>query len=943
MGARLGYPIYLISHSASVMALNKKKGEKIMFVRTVRFLMLLTVVLALAACGGGGGGKTAGDQPAKVAGAIEFPAETATKQTAKQVNASVTVLDVLIKVYSVETGQEVPGLNIIVQRDDSNPNQNLYSYSASGIVPNKNYLFKAIRRGQIVRRYIPSTDVTSGADVTGQTVDPVSTATVIIVQSKLNLPAGTMLGESPLPPTVTTVKVNDINPKLLESTIRTEILAGKTSSNITLVNAVTNSISSNTDPVAAPTAAITTSATSAATNYLPPPTTADAAKVYVAQASAALAKQDVAAASIAYENALVADPANKDANFGGALTKIVMLIDDPKIKDIFLKWGVISPSANQVLSHSSPIGNPFQNWTSAFQQVPSTGLPKNSAKSTAAGQDAARSVISSFSMMRSTLPKFVPTGAASKSTAKTTASSTIPATAPTVSDMQVTITGTVIPALNEALARLKKVEGAGYTYKMTKEMQGNPVSGVDITMNDGEIYALETAINAFLCALNVGASYNLDVYDYDANGTRNDYNKLSQDPLKTINQSTFFTLKTTGATSMQAGLTALQDSVANLEKAYNVLKTRTAAQTASGQGAFDLANMTAQDKIDFEKFLGYAKKAVAGQTDILYNNDTKSIAVNITKLFTNPLTRNNAPTLGYDVQPDAVLSAKYNKPVAGEQTNYGWTYPIESEIVPTADIPDYTLNGILPTNTIANNVAGFNGILPVVSGKLLSGATDSDLYNFTTDGTFVYYINYGSPYQIKKIDPSTGVVSVLASGNPTGNASLQRLLWYNGNLHAVSIPYNYSSYSYSIELAPVTVTNGTYAVGSVVKSIPLSSNQWPSAVASVGTDIYYALESWNQLTYTNTSEIRKISNLTTDVSLFTVSDYISSLNVSGNYLYAGEEKRSLNSPYSVVATYANAHSDILVGGYFYSIDNGKIIKKAGTPTGGSAKLVSSMF
>jgi len=911
-----------------------------MFVRTVRFLMLLTAVLALAACGGGGGGKTAGEQTAKVAGAIEFPAETATKQTAKQVNASVTVLDVVINVFSVETGLEVKGLNIIVQRDDSNPNKNLYSYTASGIVPNKNYLFKASRRGQIVRRYVPSTVVTSGADVTGQTVDAVSTATVIIVQTKLNLPAGTKLGESPLPPTVTPLAVNDIKPELLESTIRTEILDGKTSSNTTLVNEVSNSISSNTDPVAAPTAAITTTANDAASSYTPPVTTVDAAKVYVAQASAALAKQDVAAASIAYENALVADPANKDANFGGALTKIVMLIDDPKIKDIFQKWGVISPSANQVLSHASPIGNPFQNWTSAFQQVPSTGLPKNSAKSSAAGQDAARSVISSFSMMRSTLPKFVPTGAVSKSTAKTAASSTIPATAPTVSDMQVTITGTVIPALNEALARLKKVEGAGYTYKMTKEMQGNPVSGVDITMNDGEIYALETAINAFLCVLNVGASYNLDVYDYDGNGTRNDYNNVSQDPLKTINQSTFFTLKTTGATSMQSGLTALQDSVANLEKAYNVLKTRTATQTASGQGAFDLTNMTAQDKIDFEKFLGYAKKAVAGQTDILYNNDTKSIAVNVTKLFTNPLTRNNAPTLGYDVQPDAVLSAKYNKPVAGEQTNYGWTYPIESEIVPTSDILDYTLNGILPTNTSANNVAGFNGILPVVSGKLITGATDFNPVFLSTDGSSIYAVGYPSnvlpgtipTIPIWKINPSDGsAIIIYASG------FMGQLLHHSGNFYSIAgqtiYPINTSSTPWVISSTPSASLGDTTMFQDI------------SSTISNGTDIYYASIFSDQMTYTQVSQIRKVSNLATDTLITTAPDYLTVIGFANGYLYTGTNNSSVEkrNPVTggVIASYGGTSSSnvIMVGGYIYQIAGGKVIRYAGAPSGGAAKTV----
>ena len=913
-------------------------------VRFLRLVMALSTVFTLAACSGSGSGTpAAGNAKATIAGSVEFPPVVPAKQTAKHVDAVVT--NVIIKVYSVDTGQEVTGVTVTV--NDSATNTNTYTYTTSGLTPNVNYVFKALRGNQVVRRYIPSTLVTSGAAVTGQTVDAVSTATVILVQTKLNLASGTILGETALPSGVSSAAINNLQPTFLETSIRNDIANGTASANVTLVTSITAAVAASTDPVKSPTAAITQQASTAATSYTAPATTADAAVQYVAQAKTALARQDVATASTAFEAALAADPANKDANFGGALTKIVMMIDDPKVKDIVAKWGVISPSANQVLSHASPVGNPFTNWTSAFQKLPSTGLAKTAAKSASGEQNAAKAVASSFNLLRDSLPKFTPRGAIAKTTAKTAASTVIPATAPTVSDMQVLIAGTIIPSLQTALARLQKVEGTSYSFVMTKAMQGNPVSGVDITLNDGEIYALDTAINAFLCVLNVGVSYDLDVYDYDGNGTRNDYDKVSQDPLKTINQSTFFTLKSTGAASMTAGLTALQGAITSLDKAYTAVKSRTAAQTAAGQGAFDLTNMTAQDRADFEKFLGYAKQAVAGQTTISYNNGTTTIAVDITKFFTKPLTRANAPALGYDVQPDAALSAKYNKPVAGEQTfgtaPYTWTNPIESKIVPTADIPDYTLNGMLPNNTIANNVAGFNGILPVLSGKLLTGSYD-DLYtyNLTTDGASIYYQTYvGSSLAINKIDPTTGAVSVYATDS-TGGQYLQYLIWYNGGLYNMATQYDSTTIPSTsvMVLSPVTVVNGTFTIGTAVKTISLASNQWPSTVTSNGTDIYYALQTWNPLTNTATTEIRKMSNLTTDVSLFTVPDSVSTLNVSSNYLYAGKEKRNLTSPYSVVATYGNfgnANSDILIGGYFYVIDNGKIIKKAGTPSGGTAK------
>ena len=929
--------------------------------RLSRFLCLagLVPVLMLWGCGSGTTSKPTPTTNISISGAITFPASLA-KATAKQTGALVTVTNVVVKVFSVDTGKEITAATVIVQQDSANPDQNQFLYSVSGIAPNVNYVVKATRGLQVGRRYLTSTLAASGANLTGQTIDPVSTSTLIILQTKVGVPPGVSLGEAPLPSGVSTAAVNALQPAFLETSIRNDIANGTLSANVTLVNTVTAAIASNIDPVLNPSASVTQAAGSAAAAYTPPATAAQQAAAYVAQAQTFLANQDVANASTSYEAALVADPTNKDANTGGALTKIVMLIADPSVKDIIQKWGGVAPAVNQILSNASPVGNPFRNVTTALRAVPTTGL----AKSVAAGQSPVQTVVASYSALRSILPKFTPTGPAAKSAAKASA----PATAPTVSDMQAVISGTIIPALNEALSRLKKVEASQFSFTVTKAMQGNPVSGIDIVLNDGEFYAIETAINSFLSLLDVAVSYDLDLYDYDGNGTRNDYNSVSQDPLKTVNQGTFFTLKATGAASMQAGLTALQDAVGALNKTYAIVKTRTAADTAAGRGAFDLTGLSAQNRSDFEQTLSYALLAVAGQTDIKYNNNTKTITVNVTKFFTSPLTRANLPALGYDVQPAAALSLKYNTPVAGEY-NLGTApfvsgpYPISSEIVPTTDVPDYTLNGILPTNSPSSNVAEFTGILPVLSGNLLSVQGGGNPLPIVGGANFrvslnqsEFYLGYnqGTNTAVYKLDTTTGIISAYCNsvaGVPAGST-------YAG-IGYYSVPsaiYGRTSKTVGTnqvyEYRALTVSNQVATMGAVVKSIQFPvGDSFALEYVGAGVDMLQH----NTLTVSTPYTYKLFSSADPTVALLTMTDSTQQYSyIRDGVIIVRDNNNSnllqykLSSDGKSVApagTFTNINftggssnggtSKVFIGGsgYYWLFDGYKMIKYAGTPKG----------
>jgi len=950
--------------------------------RNLLWLFLLLNLTLLSACGGGGGDSST---TTTLKGVVEFPATTTTaKTTAKLVTSD----DISVEVFDLN-GTKIA--TVKPTYDDAQTTR-IYSYEVAGLTPNVDYVLKATKKStsQVVKKLIEKEKVIAGI-VLAQKVDPVSTTAVVMAEkriaSKYNLPASTIkLGEEKfqLPVSVGIVSDairTDVQPANMESQISTlatsaissidtqakadllnsylivneaiiqkidaqNFVTGTSPGTITVVIIVyvydkaagTSSVSTSVSTMTSAEAASTiTKALGSYTLTPTTPATGLTAAEYVTMANAYLTKQDIANASINYENALVADPANKEANFGGAITSGLMLMEDADVKSIVTKWGGMLPTVNQFVQGTSPIKLPFGNMTS-IQLTSGTSLMKSTAK-TVASTSSAQDVLAAFKALQGKLPQ-QKTGF--KSLAKQL--NLVPTTAPTVSEMQALIDNVIIPRIDKILARLAKVEGNSYSFTVTKAMQGNLVNGQDVTLNDGEFYTLDAALNLFQVLFKTATAYNFDI------PSPYNYNTIGQDPLALINSSTVFTLKTDGAAKMSGALTNAKNAAAKAKSAYDNLVLR-----AAGAGSFDLASWTPLQKTDFTTALTDITASLQGAKT--WTIGGKSVSIDATKFFTNPLTRANLPTFGYDVPRDATLSVKYNKPVAGERsysyTDYSGntitrTYPISSEIVPKSDLPDYTLNGILPGNTPANNVAGFNGILPVLDGKLLSGSVDNYAWGFVTDGSSsIYYLSEqynatGPTRTIKKIDTATGVVSTVASNTDSSIYQLS-LLWYNNAPYAVSGTGQYNSVtstvSYNATISPVTVSGSTFTLGSPVWTSPaFTQSPYISAFATSGTDIYYAISHWDQLTWTNSTEVRKLSNLSTDVSLFTTSEYVHSLAFQNGFLYTNGEKRDPASSYSVVASYANVGSSVMVGGYFYDIYDGKIIKFAGTPAGGVAKL-----
>lgn len=937
--------------------------------RHVWRVVLPLVSAIFAGCGGGGGGGNGGGNQATLAGAVSFP--SAGNVVAKHVSLNTqTDTDITVEVRKLDGTLAVPAVHPTSDHDLATA-QRIYSYSVAGLTPGVDYVIKVVRGTQVLKKLVEKKDVTAGT-ITGQSVDATSTAAVVIASLKLTGNGPTVSLGDPLPTGTTVASIsssiaNDIKPALLEGSIGATVSGGRTSLTPTtagyanVYNLVVVAVSDPTvgdaakvlqgtanvnnvpffpaDNPTVPTFRNFTSGTtttsvvsSTAATWTAP---AETASTYINYAKGYLAAQDIANANINYQKALAVAPNNGEANIGYGITSGIMMLDDPDVKNILAKWGVIYPTVTQVAQGTSPIKLPFSNLTSLQLGNGATrnsggSLGKTTAAATAVPGSAAR-LISAFATLKETLPQ-QKTGF--KSVAKELGLA--PVSAPTVSEMQTVISNVIIPKLDKILACLQIAESQSASFTVTAAMQGNQY-GSDVVVGSGELYTLDGALNLFQVLFEIATAYN---FDLPAGYT---YNTIAQDPLAMINAPNVFTLKSGGATKMNQGLTYAKTAVAKAKLAFDILKTRTTG--------FYLVGWTSQDKLDFSQALDNITAALNGPVDLTVQGST--LRVDASKFFTNPLTRANFPTFAYDVPRDAALSAKYGHPVAAERTygtpNYSYTNTIDCSIAPTSDIPDYKVNGILPNNSAAANVAGFNGILPMISGKVLT-PNNTWLYSGTSDGSSIYAIasNYGmyGP-DLTKIDPATGAATSYTAA-ASSSVGLAKLFWLGNQLYNFGYSYETinGNWTQIPQISPVTLSGTTYTTGAAT-TIPLdvAYGAWPSAVTASGADLYVALNRWDQFTYTSSTEVHKISNLLTaptDQLLFTVSEDISLLAVSGGNLYTDGQKRSLSSPATVIATYTGPdfYSAVFMGGSFYTYYGGKLIKYAGTPSGGNAKLAA---
>lgn len=935
-----------------------------MWCRKVSWAVLLLLTVVVTACSSGGGSST--PPTATISGAVTFPSSS--DVMAKRAGAVVTGDPVVVEIYSLDGKLAGPAQEI-----QFNNGQNTYSYSIPGLHTDTDYVVKVKHNLQVLKKLI---DKKSLVAPTTQNVNATTTAAVIIAEQTLSAAGPKVVlgeeltaGSGPSSAAVATLsqEIENLKPMEIENAIADTIansksaLNSKTATyaniyNMVVVAVTTENIGSvdallapnSTATVTVPTFTVVTvdsketvvqqtatvssetaaSVVEEATNsYEPPDTTLGMDEFYVTQAKAYLNNQDIANAYRNFELALMSNSDNVDANVGAAITGGVMLLDDEQVKTIVGKWGYVYPTVNEIVQTISPVGNPFNNMTSAAATVP---LLAKTAASAPVAPASANKMLQAFNALKGKLPQ---QKAGFKSLAKELG--LVATTAPSVSEMQAVIDNVIIPKLNTVIARLAKAEGkSGNTFTITAQMQGNPQYGQDVVLADAEYYVLDAAVNVFQTIFKFTTAYNFDLptgYTYDT---------ISQDPLAMINDPKVFTLKADGVAKMSAALDYAKVAAVKTKAAYDVLKLR-----ALGTGAFDIATWSDADKASFEKGLAEVTAAMNGATTIRSNGTT--IAVDFTKFFTNPLTRKNLPTLGYDVPRDEALSVKYGAPTAAE-VNFtdAWNTglrPVKCDIQPLGDLPDFTLNGIFPGNTASTTLdrAGFSGAVPFLSGKVLSGVPNEDIWGHATDGQYIYYATQNEDWftVIKKIDIATGVVSLVATQSDSG--SVGSLVFYNNGLHSVDT--SYSQNGQVVTASPIIIAGSSFTVGAPAASVAIDATGYTyvTAVTADGSDIYYAVQTWNQFTYTTDMQVRKLSNLQTDTLVFAEEDeYFDSLSVYGGYLYADGEKRSLTAPSVTIAKYIDVEDAVMIGGYFYDVYNGKLTKYAGSPNGGSAKTAA---
>lgn len=318
---------------------------------------------------------------------------------------------------------------------------------------------------------------------------------------------------------------------------------------------------------------------------------------------------------------------------------------------------------------------------------------------------------------------------------------------PSPADVQALIDSSILPTINGMIANLRKVENKGYEFTITSAMTGG-AEVVDTVLDDGEFYALDAMMNLLKCMMNIVTAYNLNV----------DFEVMEYDPLSQISQSTFFTLKTGGATKMADALTALQDAVEMAENAYNFVFTEWGYALATVNGCevlepknsvtdnglklhsydeyrscedggvydftqddddeiamiFDVANLVLAGEVTFvEEVVSeeYTESITDGTTTVTLKTDDAtgesdyefSMRFNATRFFTSPLNRTDLPTFGYDVPINLTLSQAVGEPVnsridAGYDTIIGTEddHYLHCEMWEISAFPDLMFNGIFP-------------------------------------------------------------------------------------------------------------------------------------------------------------------------------------------------------------------------------------------------------
>lgn len=387
---------------------------------------------------------------------------------------------------------------------------------------------------------------------------------------------------------------------------------------------------------------------------------------------------DFSAASALYKAALAKDPENLDANFGAGLTEFLTLSVDPEVNEVFEDWDAYLDTGNF--------------FTPRPAVLPAKGFTK------------------------SVIGRGFPTGKKDFELPANFLAGTIATVLyrglhgiPQVHDIQDIIDTKLLPRVDYALARLRKVTAnPGYRFIVTPKMQGDenedPLE-LDLT----EIYLVITSLDLIKSLGNTATSYNFDIPTYNQLG-------LLQ---VTQQSSAFLGLQPSGGAKLTAAKNAFLDATLDLENAVNFLRGETDDQN---DDIIKIDRTIANEELDTvlvytPRIRNTLNSAAGEEVGLDFNGDgiEDTVALAVGKFFDNPVSNWKAELPPYTVQVEKDSSYFCFSPGDCFVFDYFWVVVITWNANTFSEwvLPNPTFNGILPGMTDAE----FKSLIGVDAGN----------------------------------------------------------------------------------------------------------------------------------------------------------------------------------------------------------------------------------
>ncbi len=328
----------------------------------------------------------------------------------------------------------------------------------------------------------------------------------------------------------------------------------------------------------------------------------------------------------AYMKALEADDSNPAANFGAGVLEIIMISQDHDFQDFFDRAKTFMDSG-------------------AFFEVPGmAGAPR---PGPGLSLRLTETVLPISAVLRM----------------ETNMSRAAAAGDPTIGEFQDLLASELIPRLEWAVARLKKITShPDFKFMITPRMQGDPNEDA-LELDLTEIYAAITAVDVQLALLNQFCAYSYDMGDWTGNAMR----------VALTQGSPFMALRSSGAIRMGAAGQAWLDAANSVESGVAFLESETDDQDN------DLIKLDHDNDADLDSLKAYiprVRRALTGQETfkVDFGDGDEDLAIALSAMFNHPVNDLKSLLPAYSVTLDTVES----------ETEYHY---IDSQVVAGVEIP----------------------------------------------------------------------------------------------------------------------------------------------------------------------------------------------------------------------------------------------------------------